>query len=479
MKFNIKIGIFDEKKSESLVFFVWETEWPKELLDLDKKLGGILKKESDRKEFKFAVGKILKVQNVFLVGLGKISELTTFDLQLTCAKLYQKIKEEKLLSVVLDCSNFGLENIEAFVTGFLLGTYDFKKYKTDKKDDIKPLEITILVKDAKELVKVREYITRAEIYCEATIFTRNLVNEPSSVTTPTYLADMAEKLAKKDKFSSKIYDESEFGKLGLGALAGVARGSDESAKFIRLDYRNGKKKIVLAGKGITFDSGGLSLKPQEGMETMKMDMAGAASVLAIFSVIDKLRPKIHLIGLIPVTENMPSGKAIKPGDIVKAYNGKTIEVINTDAEGRLILADALSYGVEIKPDLIIDLATLTGACIVALGEEIAGLFSKDNNLIEKIKVAADTAGEKIWPMPLEKTYKELIKSSVADLKNVSGKRYGGAITAALFLEEFVGNIPWAHIDIAGPAWEEKGNDLIPRGGTGFGVRTILNFLQNL
>lgn len=510
MKFELKIGELDEAQVEAVVCFAWEDSWPVQTEAIDKELGGLLKKEVEKREFKAEAGKTLLVsalgkipaEKVFLLGLGKKEELTPLKLRQLFAKLYKKIKEDGIISLAFE--RFHLEQggtltqIQAAVEGFLLGGYEFKKYKTQEnkekkeKEENKEREVTILVKSASELVSVRESVTRAEVYSQATIFARDLVNEPSSVTTPTYLADLAEKLAKKEKFSCKIFGKEELEKMGMGALLGVARGSDEPVKFIRIEYptslplrkssaglRGTSRRVVLIGKGITFDTGGLSLKTHEGMETMKMDMAGAAAILGIFSVLEKLRPELHVIGLIPCTENMPSGKAIKPGDIVKTYNGKTVEVVDTDAEGRLILADALAYGMTLKPDLMIDLATLTGACIVALGEEIAGLFTQDERLKTNLLASSSEVGEKFWPMPLEKNYQELLKSEIADLKNVAGKKYGGAITAALFLQEFVNKTPWAHLDIAGPAWEEKGTELVPRGGSGFGVRTILNFLQNM
>ncbi|MDZ7587183.1 MAG: M17 family metallopeptidase, partial [Patescibacteria group bacterium] len=288
-----------------------------------------------------------------------------------------------------------------------------------------------------------------------------------------------------------------------GGILGVARGSDEPPKLIRLEYKHPtlrpirhaqgeqvsakgevrpgwqNKKIVLVGKAITFDTGGLGLKPGEAMETMKLDMAGGAAILGVFSVLSRLKPKVWVVGFIPATENMPSGRALKPGDVLRIRNGKTVEVAHTDAEGRIILADALSLGVEEKPGLLLDLATLTGACMVALGEEIAGVFSTDKTAVEKLEKAAQEAGEKVWSLPLVKEYKEFLKSPVADLRNISKVKYGGAITAALFLEEFVDNVPWVHLDIAGPAYAEKDTPLVPQGGSGFGVRTILNFLENL
>jgi leucyl aminopeptidase len=263
-------------------------------------------------------------------------------------------------------------------------------------------------------------------------------------------------------------------------LLGIARGSDESPRFIRLSYRgNHKKNVCLVGKGITFDSGGLSLKPGSGMETMKMDMAGAADILGIFSVISGMKTGCNVTGLIAATENMPSGKAIKPGDIVSVLNGKTVEIVNTDAEGRVILADAISYAEKyVKPDEIIDLATLTGACIIALGEDVAGLFSNSTELSTRLLRSAKNTGERLWELPLISDYKTLLKSNVADIKNVSKSKYGGAITGALFIREFVPEkIPWAHMDIAGPAYAETDTPIAPAGGTGYGVRMLLDYLS--
>ncbi|TSC54157.1 MAG: leucyl aminopeptidase [Microgenomates group bacterium LiPW_16] len=488
MKFSLKIGDLSQASVEAILTFAWEDGWSAQTEGIDREIGGILKKEVISRGFEAKPGKILlthslgkiPAEKVFLVGLGKKDELTPYQVRKIFAGVFRRLKEEAIATLAF-ANIADLDLVQAAVEGFLLGSYKFLKYKSEetKEKQTDEVEVTIFVKDANQLVSAKEKITRGEIFSEATIFARDLVNEPASVTTPTYLANLAQKLGKTAGFSCKIYEKEQLEKLGMGAFLGVARGSDEPAKFIKLEYKNGRKKIVLVGKGITFDTGGLSLKKQEEMQNMKMDMAGAAAILAIFSVIDKIRPKVHLIGLLPATENMPSGKALKPGDIVKALSGKTIEVVNTDAEGRLILADALSFGTSLKPDLMIDLATLTGACRVALGEEIAGIFSTEEEFSQKLKEAAWEVGEKFWQMPLEIDYKELLKSEIADIKNITGKKYGGAITAALFLQEFVGITSWIHLDIAGPAWQEKETDLIPQGGSGFGVRTILNFLANL
>lgn len=460
MKFNIKISKIENVKTDGRV------EWNGE-----KKFGEIKIRYEDG-------------QKILIVGTGR-NQLNNGELQELAAKIGKKAKEEEIKNLAIPV----LVSAEAIATGLILGQYEFRKYKSHETNESNLTnleEIILIVRNANEAVRVREEIDRAEILCEATVLARDLVNEPSSVTTPRYLANLAVKMAKTGAFICKVYDQKEIEKIGMGLFLGVAKGSDEPPRFLELRYSGRRtdsrlrgNDVVLVGKGITFDTGGLSLKPQEGMETMKMDMAGAASVLAIFSVLAKLKIKTNVVGLIPLTENMPSGKAIKPGDILKSFSGKTVEVLNTDAEGRLILADALSYGLTFKPDLMIDLATLTGACMVALGENISGLFSSDQKVVTDLLEAGQKAGEKLWNMPLEKSYQELLKSNVADLKNVTGKKYGGAITAALFLKEFVGNAKWVHLDIAGPAWEEAGTELTPKGGTGFAVRTILNFLEKI
>ena len=275
-------------------------------------------------------------------------------------------------------------------------------------------------------------------------------------------------------------DKSACDKAMIGAFLGIAQGSDHPPFFVHMSYRptGAKKHLALVGKAVTFDSGGISIKPAEAMYTMKLDMAGGAAVLGVFKILARLKPNVIVDGIFAACENMPSGKAIRPGDVVKAMNGTTIEVLHTDAEGRVTLADALSYAVKQKPDAIIDLATLTGACMVALGEEITGLMSNNPKLENKLLTAAATAGEKMWSLPLEKNYKRELKSEVADLRNIAG-RYGGALTAGLFLQEFVANIPWAHLDIAGPSFAERPiNAYTGKGGTGAGVRTLLELLRS-
>src|SRR5438874_2636532 len=296
--------------------------------------------------------------------------------------------------------------------------------------------------------------------------------------TPTRLAEHAAEIAELEGLGLTVLDEVAIANEGLGGLVGVSRGSEEPPRLIELVYDppGARATLAVVGKGITFDSGGRSLKTADGMETMKTDMSGAAAVLATMSVLPALAPRVKVIGIIPTTENMPGGRAIKPGDVLKIRNGKTVEVLNTDAEGRLVLADGLSLAVEAGVDAIVDLATLTGACMVALGHKIAGLMGNDDGWVEQVQAAADRAGEKAWPLPLPDDYRKKIDSEIADIKNTGGDRYAGALTAGLFLKEFVDGVPWAHLDIAGPARSEEDDGYTPKGGTGIGVRTMVELL---
>jgi len=300
------------------------------------------------------------------------------------------------------------------------------------------------------------------------------------------LAQVAENIAKMAGSSVRVrvYNREQCEKKKMGAFLAVAQGSDAEPRFIHLTYKpegRAKKVIALVGKGVTFDSGGLSLKPGPYMETMKCDMAGAAAVLGTFATLARLKPKVEVHGIIPATENMVNGIAMRPGDVIKASNGKTIEVLNTDAEGRLILADGLHYASKLNPDYMIDLATLTGACVVALGEEVGAVMSNDDAFRGMVIDRAGTAGEKMWPIPLEPRYNALLESPIADLRNISTSRYGGSITAGLFLQNFVGEgIPWVHLDIAGPAFAERPlSSYIGKGGSGFGVRTLVELLRSV
>ena len=308
----------------------------------------------------------------------------------------------------------------------------------------------------------------------AVIWARDMVNEPSGAKSPAAFADAAKKLLRGKGVTVKVLDVAQMTKEALGGVLGVGQGSNQPPRFVKVTYNpaGSRGALALVGKGVVFDSGGLSIKPAGGMEQMKTDMGGGAAVLAAMSTLKELGVKTKVTAYVPMVENMPSGHAIRPGDVLKIRNGKTVEVLNTDAEGRLILADALSLAVEDEPDAIVDAATLTGACMVALGDKVAGLMSNRDTWGDQVRAAADRAGEPVWPLPLPKAYRKQIESEIADVKNIGGS-YGGALTAGLFLEEFVGDVPWVHLDIAGPARANADDGELVRGGTGFGVRTFI------
>lgn len=498
MQFEFSDNSLDKISSDAIIVFAFQDEKREEYLPLDSfiYLDNLLNKTLSRiaqtAGFKGGKGEMLNVfpqekilaKWVVILGLGKKSEFTADDLRRVLGSFSMKMKKKiASLAVSLPLSkNFLLSQEECanlIAEGLILGTYRFNKYKS--KEDKKEKDFSTVILSGKISSAEKKAIDKARLYSEATILARDLVNEQAAVATPTYLANIAMDISKKDKkhITCKILGKREAEKLGMEAFLGIARASDTEPKFIVLEYNPGKTnkdKLAIVGKGITFDSGGINVKPGEHMQDMKMDMSGAAVVLGVFSVISDIKPNFSVIGVIAATPNLISGSSLVPGDVVRAMNGKTIEVLNTDAEGRVTMADSLSYAVKEGATRIVDFATLTGACMVALGTEITGLFSNDRALAEEIKKAAFDAGEKVWELPLEKEYKEMNKSEVADVANIPNSRYAGAITAGLFLEEFVGNKPWAHLDIAGPAFSSKATDIGPKGGTGHGVRTVLNLL---
>ncbi len=389
----------------------------------------------------------------------------------------------------------------AIVEGVALGGYTFTRYQADraKQERARAVRSVEIVVEPRTHAAVQEGIRAGKILVAATVLARDLVNEPASKVTPQALANEARRIASSSRghVTVEVLDRAACEKRGMGAFLAVAQGSTHAPFFVHLTYtprgsvvssparkgvgERGEKKlpiVALIGKGITFDSGGLSLKSAASMETMKVDMAGAAAVFGVFSALPALKLPVIVHGFVAACENMPSGSSTRPGDIVRSASGKTIEIRNTDAEGRLTLADALTEARNVKPDAMVDLATLTGACVVALGEEVAGIFASDATLARRIIAAAHHAGESLWELPLVPTYRDQLKSTVADLKNISGKRWADAILGALFLQEFVGGTPWAHLDIAGPAYaEQQTNPVVPVGASGFGVRTLINFLQ--
>ena len=370
----------------------------------------------------------------------------------------------------------------AAVEGLLLGSYRFDRYKSNSGDGSEPkpaLRRIVLIGPARwEAAAVRDAVRRAEVISESVAWARDLVNTPAKDATPEYLAAEARKMARQVGLSAKVWSKAELERGGFGGVLGVGQGSVNPPRLIELTYaggRSGLRPIALTGKGVTFDSGGLSIKDAKAMEWMKADMGGAAAMLGVMRAVGLLKPKINVIAAIPSSENLPGGSSIRPGDVLRHRGGKTSEVLNTDAEGRLILADALAYLTEKKPRVVIDCATLTGACMIALGEDIWGVMGNDRQLIRDVLAAGEAAGEPGWELPLWQRYKEKIVSPIADVKNV-GDRWGGAITAGLFLSEFVGDTPWCHMDVAGTAYHEKPGDYWPKGATGSPARTVIRYI---
>jgi leucyl aminopeptidase len=422
-------------------------------------------------------------KRIIVLGLGPKMEIKAETLRRAGGRLARKAREVRVEEIFLEWPrSFKGDFLKAFAEGLILGSYQFTRYKTQLKDAPKGIQKLILKVSPEALTDAKKTVHTAESYCEGTLLARDLINGAPSDVTPKVLADHARKIA-KGPVKLKLYTKSDLRRMGAGGILGVNIGSALDPFLIHLHYKpsgKSKKSVAIVGKGITFDSGGLSLKPAGAMETMKMDMSGAAAVLGIFSQLTKLRPNVEVHGIIPTTENMPGGRAYKPGDVLKALNGKTMEVLNTDAEGRLILSDALSYAVQQKVDQIIDMATLTGACVVALGALVTGAMGNDAGLLEQVKEATETEGEPIWELPLVKEYRDDIKSKVADIKNIGGGREAGSIIGGLFLQEFVGDTPWVHLDIAGPAYLEREFPAVPYltfGGTGLMVRSLLTFLK--
>lgn len=423
------------------------------------------------------------VEKIIALGLGSKQELNVETLRRAGGRLARKAREIRVEEIAVEWPRpLKEELLKAFAEGLILGSYQFTRYKTQLKDAPKGIQKAVFQVVPDPLGAAKKALETAVSYCEGALMARDLINGAPSDVTPKVLANAARKIA-KGPVKLKLYTKKDLQRMGAGGILGVNIGSAQEPFLIHLHYKPAgkpKKSVAIVGKGITFDSGGLSLKPAGSMETMKMDMSGAAAVLGVFSQLAKVRPNVEVHGIIPTTENMPGGRAYKPGDVLKAINGKTMEVLNTDAEGRLILSDGLSYAVQQKVDQIVDMATLTGACIVALGALVTGAMGNDSKLLEQLKEATEAEGEPIWELPLVKEYRDDIKSKVADIKNIGGGREAGSIIGGLFLQEFVGDTPWVHLDIAGPAYLEREFPAVPYltyGGTGLMVRSLLTFLK--
>ena len=491
MNINVKVGDFRTEKVDAIAFGVFEeSESPSGMLGaIDDAMGGEIRDLLDLGDFKgeakqttvlYTKGAIA-APRLALVGLGKAEDFNLEVARQAAGIIAQKLRDlgVKTFAIPLH-SDPPQEMIQAAVEGSTLALYQFNQHKTQDLDKVKELEeITFLAEDEASKAVVEQGVERGEIIANGTLLARDLSNQPPNHLTPTILADKAQEIADTTGLKCEIFEPTQLKEQGFGALIGVAQGSVEEPRFIVLEHRpagDGEETVVFVGKGITFDSGGLSLKSGSGMMEMKHDMSGAAAVLGAMQAVGHLKPNLHVVGLIAATENMPSGTAQRPGDVVTAYGGKTIEILNTDAEGRLVLADALGYAKKYDPKAVIDLATLTGAVITALGHVACGMLGTDDDLMGKIRDAAETTHERVWQLPLWDDYDEGLKSEVADVKNI-GDGTAGTIAGAAFLKKFVEDYPWAHLDIAGTAWGMKGSSYIPKGASGYGVRLLVQLAQ--
>jgi leucyl aminopeptidase len=420
-----------------------------------------------------------KAKRLLLVGGGKAKKFTASDLRKVAGAAVRALKPRSLrsLAFVLPDAIPPEEAVRAVVEGAIVGDFDSDTYKSDRKDQ-RVESLTVVASG--EQGALQRALEDARIAAESQNFTRELVNEPSNRMTPTILAQRAQDMCKETGLECEVYGADKIKELKMGAFWGVAQGSDEPPALLVMRYEPAgapeKPVLGLVGKGITFDTGGISIKPADGMEKMKYDMAGGATMIGAMRAIALLKPKVKVIGIVCATENMPSGKAQKPGDIQTAMSGKTIEIINTDAEGRLVLADGLAYARRLGCTHLIDAATLTGAVVVALGYANAGVFASDDDFYNRFKAAIDKAGEKMWRLPLGDDYLEAMRSQIADLQNTGG-RWGGACTAAAFLKEFAEDTPWIHLDIAGTAWMEDAKPWIAKGPSGIAVRSLVEFAR--
>ncbi len=421
---------------------------------------------------------------LFLIGLGKEKDFTLEKARRAVPRLLSHAKAERIETVSLDIdsfsSSFSAANlVGAVVEGARLSEYRFDKYKTKPASSAKVADFYLI---SKEGGAVRNAIAEAEIVSGGVIFARDLANEPANVMTPSRLAKAAREMAAKNGLSCKVLGRAEMKRLGMGGVLGVSQGSAEEPQFIILENRPAnprfKEPIVLVGKGVTFDTGGISIKPSGDMDKMKFDMCGAAAVIGAMKAVSNLKLRVKVVGITPVCENMPGSKAQRPGDIIKIMNGKTVEVLNTDAEGRLILEDALSYAERYKPKALIDIATLTGACAATFSDLAIGLMGTDKNLVERIQKAGEYTGERSWELPLWEEYAALIRGNYGDIQNISRKS-AGTITAGMFLKEFASHTSaWAHLDVAGTAWTDGPKPLSPIGATGVGVRLFVRLVQD-
>ncbi len=497
MKIQIEKTRLEDVRTEALVLYHFKRE--KGLLPktarMDRATHGLITALLSDGDFKGELFQtsllytrgMCRAKRILLVGLGRKRQFTIDRWRGAAARGAQTLRDLGVRNFATPLVETSLAHIppdmwaQTLVEGVLLGLYRFDELKTENRRSSRGIErISVLEEDDSREPSVRKGAHVGEVIAQGVCLARDLVSRPGNLNTPFMMARIAEAIAGECELSLQILEEEDAKKEGMGSFLAVTQGSDQPAKFIILQYHGGgssSKTIALVGKGITFDSGGISIKPSDKMDMMKNDMGGAAAVLAIMQVVAKLGLPLRLVGILPCTENLPSGKALKPGDVVTSLSGQTIEIISTDAEGRLVLADGLTYALRFKPDAIVDLATLTGACVVALGDRVTGLMGNNERIKRRMKKSSELTGEKIWELPLWEEYREQIKSDCADMKNVGG-RAGGAISAAALLSRFVRKTPWIHLDIAGPVWTEKALPYTPKGATGAGVRLMVQFLRD-
>jgi len=496
MEIKVKSGGILAEKADAAVFTAYEDEkLSGTLAKADKALGGTLSSALKSGEFTAKPCETMLIhangafdggpERLLLVGLGKRDKFKPDTLMRAAGKAAAKCRGASLkdISVSLDTAVEvePADSARLWAEGTTLALYTFDTFKKSdpKKKEIE--KIIFLTHEKSDEHAAKKGVEKGRAIADAVCYARDMINAPANEMTPTVMAERAKRVAKQYGLKCKILEKNECKKLGMGAYLGVALGSIQPPKFIILEYAGAKKSVrptVLVGKGITFDSGGISIKPSEGMEKMKYDMAGGAAVIGVMRAVAALKLPVNVVGLVPASENLPSGSALKPGDVVRAMNGKTIEIISTDAEGRLVLADALCYAERYKPAAVLDIATLTGACVIALGDLAIGMMGNDAGLIEKVRDAGEVTSERVWELPMWDEYLERMKGDVTDLKNVGG-RQAATVTAGKFLQEFVGDFPWVHLDIAGTAWEEKGLPYIPKGARGTGVRLLVEYLTTL
>lgn len=486
MKYLLHQGPPAELQADWLIAGVWENEpLPGPLQALDGRLDGTLTRLRERGDLSGKYRELtplldctgIAATRLLMVGMGPRSRADIGVLQGAAATAARSITTRETIRIAMlvpEGSNGVEETLAAIGVGLRCGS-EGPGLRKGKPERFAPREVVLAVPAEADGSAVQAGLRRAEVEGKAVGLARELVNLPPCDLYPETFADRARQTASQAGVECLVFDEKQLAAEHMQVIMAVARGSEKPPRLVLLRYRgNGDGPLLgLVGKGVTFDSGGLSLKTTDQMVDMKCDMAGAAAVLASVCAMAELKLPVNVLGLCPLVENLPGSRAMKLGDVIRARNGKTIEVLNTDAEGRLILADALSYAVDQKVARLVDLATLTGACMIALGSEVAGLMSNDENWSVAVREAAARAGEKVWPLPMFPLYRDMIKSDVADMKNTGGSRYAGAISAAKFLEEFVDDVPWVHLDIAGPAWAEKENASRDAGGTGCMVRTLI------